>query len=80
MKIFKLFDLPNDRQVLLAIEGQNEEGQWEFSITSEVDGIRATVTCGYEEENKMLQQFEIYNKESAETFYKGLLADLSNLS
>lgn len=67
-KFCKLFDL-KEAQVLVVKEMNQNEEEFEISLTTEVEGVRIKQIATYESENKRDAVFEQYEENQANSFF-----------
>ena len=68
MKFAKLFDLEDGEQVLLTVEYDDEDDQYQLVIKSDFDGATATMKLGYKEEHLALEEMEKFELDRAKKF------------
>ncbi|WP_299163305.1 hypothetical protein [uncultured Tenacibaculum sp.] len=64
----RLFELPNNNQVLLTLEYDNEDNSFEIKVRSEINGATASLSFGFDTEEKalkMLEEFNLLNAKNA---------------
>ena len=67
-KFAKLIELDNEEQVLLTLNYNDEDGNYEVQIRTDLNGATASIKLGYNEEPKALETLKKYNKQDAEKY------------
>ena len=67
-KFAKLIELDNEEQVLLTLNYNDEDDNYEVQIRTDLNGVTASIKLGYNDESKALETLKIYNKQDAEKY------------
>jgi len=65
IKFAKIFNLPNNNQVLITIDYEPEEDLTNINVRSEINGVRATMALGYENEDEAKEVFKNFTEPQA---------------
>lgn len=69
----KVLNLPKEGQVLVKLEGSDQdddEGKYNFTLTAQIEkGVEVKITCGYDDEAKMLLEYHKLDVKTAEKFF-----------
>ena len=64
-KFSKLIELENNEQVLLTLNYNDEDDNFEVEVRTDLEGVTASIKLGFNEEEKALNMLEKYNEDSA---------------
>ena len=64
-KFAKLIELENNEQVLLTLNYNDEDDNYEVEIRTDLEGVTASIKLGFNEEEKAINMLEKYTNESA---------------
>ncbi len=64
-KFAKLIELENNEQVLLTLNYNDEDDNFEVEVRTDLKGVAASIKLGFDEEEKALNMLEKYTEESA---------------
>jgi len=64
-KFAKLIELENNEQVLLTLNYNDEDDNYEVEVRTDLEGVTASIKLGFNEEEKALIMLEKYTEESA---------------
>ena len=78
MKFAKLIELENNQQVLLTIHYDDSEDTYELSIRTDIDGIEATITVGFDTEGKAEKMMDSFGEKEAVAFVSDMNKMLCN--
>ena len=73
----KLIELDNDEQVLLTLNYNDEDDNFEIEIRTDLEGVTASIKLGYDEEFKALETLQKYEKEDAEKYRQQMVTMLT---
>lgn len=73
----KLIELENDEQVLLTLNYNDEDDNYEVEIRTDLEGVTASIKLGYDEEFKALETLKKYEKEDAEKYRQQMVTMLT---
>lgn len=73
----KLIELKNDEQVLLTLNYNDEDDNFEIEIRTDLEGVTASIKLGYDEEFKALETLQKYGKEDAEKYRQQMVTMLT---
>jgi hypothetical protein len=76
-KFAKLIELDNNEQVLLTVDYNDENDNYDVVIRTDLDGITPSIKLGFETEEKALSVMENYTAETALKFRHEMLSMLS---
>ena len=76
MKFSKIFDLPNENQLLLVKDYNQEDEHYEIVCTTEVRKMRASMNFGFDSEEQANKMIEEFNQENALEIRKQILSTL----
>lgn len=65
IKFAKLIELENNEQVLLTLNYNDEDDNFEVEVRTDLEGVTASIKLGFDEEEKALLMLEKYTEESA---------------
>jgi len=65
-KFAKIFDLPNDNQVLVTLDYNSDENINNITFRSKFKGIDGSVALGYDDKEEAQEVFDKVNQEQAE--------------
>jgi hypothetical protein len=66
----KIIELDNDEQVLLTVDYNDEDDNYEVNIRTDLKGVSASIKLGFKEESKASSMLEKYKKTDATEFRK----------
>ena len=64
-KFAKLIELENNEQVLLTLNYNDEDDNFEVEVRTDLEGVTASIKLGFNEEEKALKMLEKYKKDDA---------------
>ena len=64
-KFAKLIELENNEQVLLTLNYNDEDDNFEVEVRTDLKGVTASIKLGFNEEEKALNMLEKYNEDLA---------------
>ena len=64
-KFAKLIELENNEQVLLTLNYNDEDDNFEVEVRTDLEGVTASIKLGFNEEEKALNMLEKYKKDDA---------------
>ena len=64
-KFAKLIELEDGEQVLLTLNYNDEDDNFEVEVRTDLEGVTASIKLGFNEEEKALNMLEKYNEDSA---------------
>ena len=73
----RLFNLSDNRQVLLAREFNQEDKTFDVRVTTEAEGMRVSINHQFEVEEDCDKAFDGYTDEKAERFYDNVVKKLA---
>ena len=76
-KFAKLIELDNDEQVLLTVNYNDDDDNFEVSIRTDLDCCAAQIKLGFDSEEKANNLLETYSQEQAVKFRSEMVAMLS---
>ena len=76
-KFAKLIELENDEQVLLTVNYNDDDDNFEVFIRTDLNGCVAQIKLGFDSEEKANKVLETYSKEQAVKFRSEMVAMLS---
>ena len=76
-KFAKLIELDNDEQVLLTVNYNDEDDNFEVFIRTDFEGCAAQIKLGFDSEEKANKVIETYSQEQAVKFRSKMVAMLS---
>jgi hypothetical protein len=68
-KFAKLFDLEDGSQVVVTLEGEQEDGSFKVGQRTVVDEVSAEVNPGFASEESAQEMFDDYTIEKAKSFH-----------
>lgn len=76
-KFAKLIELDNDEQVLLTVNYNNDDDNFEVFIRTDLEGCVAQIKLGFDSEEKANKVLETYSLEEAIKFRSEIVAMFS---
>lgn len=76
-KFAKLIELDNDEQVLLTVNHNDDEDNYEVFIRTDFEGWVAQIKLGFDTKEKAIKVLETYSQEEALKFRSKIAAMLS---
>jgi hypothetical protein len=76
-KFAKLIELDNEEQVLLTVNYNDDDGNYEVAIRTDLEGCVAQIKLGFNSEEKANKVLETYSQEQAVKFRAEMVAMLS---
>lgn len=76
-KFAKLIELDNDEQVLLTVNYNDDDDNFEVFIRTDLEGCVAQIKLGFDSEEKANKVLETYSQEQAVKFRTEMVAILS---
>lgn len=61
----KLFELPNNNQVLVVKDYNTEDDSYELRVTSEIDSMSTSISMGFDKEEKVEEALKNFSLEDA---------------
>ena len=76
-KFAKLIELDNDEQVLLTVNYNDDDDNYEVAIRTDLEGCVVQIKLGFDSEEKANKVIETYSQEQAVKFRSKMVATLS---
>ena len=72
-KFAKLIELEDGEQVLLTVNYNDEDDNYEVKVRTDLNGATASIKLGFNEEDKALKLLEKYTKKDATKYRKQMV-------